>query len=483
MIKNAAFVQLLKISNFRSFWFLQVFTLLAMQFYFISLSWITLDVTDSTMILGGLLTITAVPRLILVPLGGVLFDRISPKKLLITNISILVGSTTIFTILLFFLPIHTWMLVLFSIFFGISSALFLPTSFALIPKLVPNDYLQPANSFSQLSMQLSNTFGPALAGTLISAFGVPTVYATMTLFFSISLLCSFLLTNLSPQKNDENTLHDSKLSLINLTKDVVDGFKIINKNKLLLMLVVISALLNLSIIGPQQIGLPYIAKQIPDGGAEHLGFLMSSLGLGTLIGVFIIGFFKDLKSKGISTMVIAIFLGVFWSFVGFTPEYLYITSLFLFLSGICVGMLNVLSVTLIQVHAPPQALGRVMSLQLLGSTGIQPITFLAVGWLLGIISPALLFLYCGIILVATAGISLMFREIRNPSSENTMVNEVEVNEDVTIITVLNELEDIKDNVDNSAYDQKVAAAIKTCQETVASSYFGKEYDWKQHIKC
>ncbi|SES05039.1 Major Facilitator Superfamily protein [Gracilibacillus ureilyticus] len=111
-------------------------------------------------------------------------------------------------------------------------------------------------------------------------------------------------------------------------------------------------------------------------------------------------------------MIIAILLGVFWSFVGWAPEYLYLTALFLFFSGIFVGMINVLAVTLVQVHSPPEAIGRVMSLQLLGSTGIQPITFLVVGWLLEIISPTLLFLLSGILLIVTAVISLFFKDIR-----------------------------------------------------------------------
>lgn len=82
MIRNSIFIKLFTINNFRSFWVLQVFTLLAMQFYFLSLSWLTLDLTDSTMVLGLLLTIAAVPRLILVPIGGALFDRVNAQEII-----------------------------------------------------------------------------------------------------------------------------------------------------------------------------------------------------------------------------------------------------------------------------------------------------------------------------------------------------------------------------------------------------------------
>lgn len=422
MIKNIHFFRLLSISDFRNFWFVQVFTLFAMQFYFLSLSWLTIDLTDSTMVLGILLTFAAVPRLILVPIGGVLFDRLNPKKLLIANMSILVISTIIFTIILFLMPVQTWMLILFAIFFGIASALFLPTSFALIPKLVPEEYLQSANSFSQLSMQLSNTFGPAIAGILISLYGVPSVYGTMSIFFIISLTFSFFLKNI--QSNINLGKYEKKITIRSLFSDIVSGLKIIKKSQLLLMLIIISSLLNLSIVGPQQIGLPYIANQIPNSGAENLGFLMSSLGLGNLIGVVIIGFFKNNKSKGIITMLLTITLGILWSFVGFFPNHLYITAVFLFVSGICIGMLNVLVITLIQMHSPVDATGRVMSLQLLGSTGIQPITFLIVGWSLELISPALLFLFSGIILATTAIVSLCFKSIRESDGKNEKQSEV-----------------------------------------------------------
>src|SRR5699024_3900370 len=170
---------------------------------------------------------------------------------------ILVASTIVFTGILFFLPVQTWMLVLFTVFFGITSALFLPISFALIPKLIPEEYLQSANSLSQLSMQLSNTLGPAIAGVLISLYGVPTVYSTMSMFFIVSLIFSFLLKDIGVNIEKKE---DSKLSIKTLTKDITSGIKIVNKDKLLLILIIISALLNISIVGPQQIGLPYIAS-------------------------------------------------------------------------------------------------------------------------------------------------------------------------------------------------------------------------------
>ncbi|RCW69708.1 hypothetical protein [Saliterribacillus persicus] len=56
-------------------------------------------------------------------------------------------------------------------------------------------------------------------------------------------------------------------------------------------------------------------------------------------------------------------------------------------------------------------------------------------------------------------------------------------EDKEILSVLKELEIIKAEMDKGKKQKDVARAISTCQETVASTYFEKDYDWKQNIKC
>src|SRR5699024_9931274 len=128
---------------------------------------------------------------------------------------------------------------------------------------------------------------------------------------------------------------------------------------------------------------------------------------------------------------------------------------------------------LIQLHAPIEATGRVMSLQLLGSTGIQPITFLIVGWLLGIISPTLLFLFSGIILIATACISLCFKQIRKPDKVD--------HKQKGILDILKQLEDLKLDVEKGVNQGDAVWDINMCQETLANKYLEDNRDWKKMV--
>lgn len=406
---NISLLKILSEDKFRNFWLTQVFVLIAIQFYFISLSWMTLDLTDSTVLLGTLLTITAVPRLIIMPIGGALADIISPSKLLMINILLLFFSSLFFTITMYLGYLEIWMLVVFSIIFGISTALFLPTSFSIIPKLVNESRLQSANSLAQLGLQLSTSIGPALAGVIISLFGLPSIYLTITILFIISLLFSLAIGHIETDNQDRHNL-----SFKGVFIDIVDGIKIVRGIPLLIALIFISALLNISVIGPQQIGLPYIAQTSLEGGAHNLGFIMSALGAGTLVGALLIGLLNNIKSPIIIAFSVAVVLGGIWSLVGVFQNKLAVISTILFFSGICIGVLNVLILTLIQRKSPKNAIGRVMSLQLLGSTGIQPVSFLIVGWLLDIISVTTLFILSGLIISITSLISLMSKNIRQP---------------------------------------------------------------------
>lgn len=320
----------------------------------------------------------------------------------------LIICTLAFTSAIEFFEISIWLLVIFAIAFGTATALFLPVVFALIPKIVPEEKLQSANAFSQVSMQLANTIAPAISGVLLSLYGAALVYTVMTMLFLISWILVFFLGSNADMKNESK----ERLTFKKFYREILEGIKIVIKRKMISVLLLISLLLNLSIVGPQQIGLPFIAAQISESGADVLGTLMSSLGLGTLTGVLSINLFNQYKNKFLLAVLMTALLGISWSLTGFFSSGLGLLLLNLFISGLFIGVLNVLIVTLIQSNTPETAIGRVMSLQLLSSTGIQPLTLLLVGSVLGLISVQSLFLISGMALILILALTLASKETR-----------------------------------------------------------------------
>jgi len=69
-------------------------------------------------------------------------------------------------------------------------------------------------------------------------------------------------------------------------------------------------------------------------------------------------------------------------------------------AGLCAGLLNVLVVSLLLELSPQRLLGRVMSLLLLGSTGLQPFSFLLSGYVIDAAGVTALFLAGGTVAAA-----------------------------------------------------------------------------------
>src|SRR5436305_10472146 len=62
-------------------------SLLGDQFYFVALPWLVLQQTGSAVAMGTILMVGAVPRAVLMLMGGALTDRVSPRKIMISTAS------------------------------------------------------------------------------------------------------------------------------------------------------------------------------------------------------------------------------------------------------------------------------------------------------------------------------------------------------------------------------------------------------------
>src|SRR5262245_30840839 len=69
--------------NFRRWWMGAIISLFGDQFYIVALPWLVLQLTGSGIAMGALLTAAALPRAVLMLMGGALSDRISPRKVMI----------------------------------------------------------------------------------------------------------------------------------------------------------------------------------------------------------------------------------------------------------------------------------------------------------------------------------------------------------------------------------------------------------------
>ena len=141
------------------------------QFYLVALPWLVLQLTGSSLALGTVLMAAAVPRAVLMLMGGAISDRTSPRKVLLLTAWTRTVFVAAISVLGWVKLLSLWHLYILAFAFGVADAFAIPSMQALLPVLVPREQLTQANSVLQSSMQITLITGPAPAGVIIKKFG------------------------------------------------------------------------------------------------------------------------------------------------------------------------------------------------------------------------------------------------------------------------------------------------------------------------
>src|SRR5205085_1330462 len=83
-------------------------SLLGDQFYLVALPWLVLQQTGSAVAMGTILMAGAIPRAVLMLMGGVLTDRISPRKIMVGTASARAACVTAIGLLVWLELLQTW---------------------------------------------------------------------------------------------------------------------------------------------------------------------------------------------------------------------------------------------------------------------------------------------------------------------------------------------------------------------------------------
>ena len=318
------------------------------------------DLTQSSAAVSGLMMLKAGPALILGIAAGALVDRFNRKW-------VMVLSNLAQGLLVLIIPFSDSLKVVYGVYLLMSmiNQFFIPARSATIPDLVPKELLLAANSLFSIAYVGGMALGPAIGGFLVDEYGLDMAFYVDSLTFLIPAIAVSLLslpTNQAPA---------SKSSIM---ADLRAGFAYIHSEKrvkagLSLSMAVYLGLGTLSVLGI------VLTDEILQVGASGYGMLMSSMGVGLLVGAAFMGRWGNRFSRTqlavIGTMVAGIMLVLLpWS-----------TSLMM---ALIIGMGNGFGMVMVQTStnttfqsAPDHLRGRVMGVSQ-ALTGAS--SFLAMGF-------------------------------------------------------------------------------------------------------
>jgi DHA3 family tetracycline resistance protein-like MFS transporter len=403
-------IGLWKVLRYRNFSLLaggQFVSMLGDQAYTVALAWQVQLLNPGPEALAGVLACYAVSQLIFLLVAGAVVDRLPRRTILLLSD---LGRAALVLAVAFLGRqglLEVWHLAVLSALNGAVAAFFLPARTSIQPDLLPKEALLAGNSLMGFAFQTSLLAGPLLGAGLVSAFAPASAFAFDALTFAISATC-LVFMRYNPAKKD------TPASKPNLLTEVKVGFSYISKSVWLWLTILLFGVLGLTLAGPLQALGPVLVREDFGGKAEIYGLLLSVRSLAALLATLVIARFSHLQRRGLIAYLCVALAGLGVALVGLGGEFGFLWLCLLGISGMGIGFacFDVIWNTVLQEMVPAEYLGRVYSLDMLGSFCMIPLGLALAGFLASFWSAGLILLTGGALSFALAALGLMVREIR-----------------------------------------------------------------------
>lgn len=376
----------LKYRNYKLYFSGQGISLIGTWIQIIAMSWLVYEISGSAAILGIVGFLSRVPTLVLSPFAGVIADRYSKYKLLVITQLLSMIQGAILTVLVFMGIVQVWHILVLGTFLGIVNAFDSPIRQSFIAEIVENkEDLSNAIALNSVLFNSARLVGPSVAGIILAALGTGWCFLLNTISFA-AILITLMFMKISKEKIIES--ENSPL------KDLKEGFAYVFGSvpiRTILMTLAVVSLMGMSF----QVLMPIFAKDVLHGGANTLGFLMSSVGFGALTSGLFLASRKSVLGLGkyiaYSTAIFSVSLIVF----AFSHNF-FISMISLYFTGFGMIMQMASSNTVLQTLTDDDKRGRVMSFYTMAFMGTIPFGNLISGMLASIIGEAYTVLISGV---------------------------------------------------------------------------------------
>lgn len=392
----------LTVRSFAFLWSGQTISRLGDSLYRIALAWWVLEKTGSAAAMGTVLIFSFTPMLVFLLISGVAVDRLPRGRVMLASDllrGVLVG---LIAGLAFSNTLEVWHIYIASMVFGFVDAFFQPAYTAIVPEIVPSEKLPSANSLTNLSGRLTGILGPALGAAIVALGGTPMSFALDAASFFISALC--LLPMIGPV---EQTREKSK----SVVRDFRQGLTTVLGTPWLWLTIAIFALVNAMLDGPISVSLPFLVKDSLGGDVSILGLLYSMSSLGAIIGALWLGRFTRIRRRGWIAYGMAIVSALAILSLGL-PISIAGVAVAMLIEGACIAVSGLIWMNTLQEMVPRDQLGRVSSIDMLGSFVLLPIGFGITGWMTDQIGAAMMFVVGGGIGAVLIALGLLHPAIR-----------------------------------------------------------------------
>jgi DHA3 family tetracycline resistance protein-like MFS transporter len=394
----------LKHRSFALLWTGQALSRLGDNVYRVALAWWVLEKTGSATVMGTVFVLSYAPMLIFALIGGVTVDRFSRVWVMLVADLLRCLVLVAVAVLAFNQMLELWHVYVTSIILGSVEAFFQPAYTAVVPDVIPREAWVSANSLTSLSKQLAKIAGPALSGLLVNLGSTSTAFAVNAGSFLVS--AAFLVPILRLASHPAPRHEESSVM-----RDLKEGIKTVLGTPWLWITIAVASLCNVTQGGPYIVGLPFLVKKDLHADAGALGLAYSMFAAGSLVATLLISRYPHLRRRGPIAYGSLVVGGLMTLAFGTATS---VRSLFLFslVLGAAVSVFTLIWVNTLQTLVPRELLGRVVSIDNLGSYAFVPLSYGVTGWAVDRFNAPWVFIVGGALTTMLAAVGLVHRQVR-----------------------------------------------------------------------
>jgi MFS family permease len=359
---------------------------------------VTLTADRSAFYLGLDSFLGELPILLLTIVGGVVADRHDRRRLMLLSQIVQMSVAFTLAILVVTDTIRIWHILALSCVTGCAQAFGGPAYQALVPTLVQKEHLPNAVALNSIQFNLARIIGPIIAGAALASFGMVMCFGLNGISFLFVMAAILSLRN----------VHVPPASSVSLVAQMKDGLRHVAGSRDLQRITLLGFLA--AFLGiPLLTFLPVMAKDVFRQDVGLYTKMMTTSGVGAVCGALFVAWLGKHRHMGRLMLGLLCAFGLAMTAFALSPS-VEISTAILFFTGALLVMCFSLNNSLVQLMAPPELRGRVVSIYMVAFRGGSPLGGLASGWMITQVGSAPTMLAInGLVLTMIAAYFLLFR--------------------------------------------------------------------------
>lgn len=264
----------LRFPVYRRIWLASLLSNLGLLVQGVGAAWAMTELANSPEMVALVQTALMLPVMLVAIPAGAAADMYDRRRVMIAALMISLGGVSLLSAIALMGLISPALLLIFTFVIGSGMALFGPAWQASVSEQVPVEAMPSAVALNSISFNIARSFGPAIGGAIVAAFGAVAAFLTNVLLYLplLTVLLSWRRVHEPPRLPPEQ-----------LGRAIISGTRYILHSPPIRVALIRTFLTGIAGASVSAL-MPLVARDLVTGGAQTYGLMLGCFGVGAVTG-------------------------------------------------------------------------------------------------------------------------------------------------------------------------------------------------------